>query len=310
MHTHWFTQRCDSPSNIFHFIAFVPNLLDGTLPCPIFIGIKCIRRSLVVVAFDPHRQNVLLYHTPLFSYDEDRPGGSSTGSIRVMTLETLDQERCLAPVDGCFEGIDVILPSLSLPPPSNRRSQEKNPIHCHRRFAQRNERDRHNDPLQHMDGTHRLRWSVMVSPFVSSCLSLVTWKDAFETTRVIRGVGEEQTVDKVDGLDFLLLRNHSKVDRRTHVTTSKRMRPDDLVRLLAGTLIIVTAILGWVVSNYVLIGTLFIGANLAQSAVTGFCPPTIILNKLGWIGEDGHIVWGGVKHSKNNATESMDTAKV
>lgn len=82
------------------------------------------------------------------------------------------------------------------------------------------------------------------------------------------------------------------------------------MRLMAGIVIIVTAILGWVVTNYVLIGTLFVGANLAQSAITGFCPPTLILNKLGWIGEDGHIVWGGVKHPKNDATESRDTTKV
>mmetsp|Transcript_11094 Transcript_11094/g.68287 ORF Transcript_11094/g.68287 Transcript_11094/m.68287 type:complete len:89 (+) Transcript_11094:59-325(+) len=73
------------------------------------------------------------------------------------------------------------------------------------------------------------------------------------------------------------------------------MRPDDLVRLMAGTVVIVTAVLGWVVTNYVLIGTLFVGANLAQSAVTGICPPTMLLRKLGWIGPDGHIVWGGVK---------------
>lgn len=88
------------------------------------------------------------------------------------------------------------------------------------------------------------------------------------------------------------------------------MRPDDLVRLMAGTLVIVTAVLGWVVTNYVLIGTLFVGANLAQSAVTGICPPTMLLRKLGWIGPDGHIVWGGVKDTAGEEKAAEPPSKV
>jgi hypothetical protein len=47
------------------------------------------------------------------------------------------------------------------------------------------------------------------------------------------------------------------------------------------------------VSPWWLLLTTFVGLNLLQSAFTGFCPPTLILGKLGWLREDGTIVWGG-----------------
>jgi hypothetical protein len=36
-----------------------------------------------------------------------------------------------------------------------------------------------------------------------------------------------------------------------------------------------------------------VGLNLIQSAFTGFCPPSLVLRKLGWLGDDGIIHWGG-----------------
>ena len=39
--------------------------------------------------------------------------------------------------------------------------------------------------------------------------------------------------------------------------------------------------------------TCFVGLNLIQSALTGFCPPSIVLSKLGWLDDDGVIHWGG-----------------
>jgi hypothetical protein len=33
--------------------------------------------------------------------------------------------------------------------------------------------------------------------------------------------------------------------------------------------------------------------NLIQSALTGFCPPTFVLDKLGWIDADRRIRFGG-----------------
>jgi hypothetical protein len=39
--------------------------------------------------------------------------------------------------------------------------------------------------------------------------------------------------------------------------------------------------------------TCFVGLNLLQSAVTGFCPPTWLLRKMGWVDAQDVIHWGG-----------------
>ncbi len=54
-----------------------------------------------------------------------------------------------------------------------------------------------------------------------------------------------------------------------------------MIRILAGTLVITGVILGRFVSAWWLIVPLFAGANLIQSAITGFCPAEIIFRKLG-----------------------------
>ena len=59
-----------------------------------------------------------------------------------------------------------------------------------------------------------------------------------------------------------------------------------IVRLFAGTLILVSLALGvssspFFVSPWWLALTVFVGANLAQSALTSWCPLEIILRKLG-----------------------------
>jgi hypothetical protein len=38
-----------------------------------------------------------------------------------------------------------------------------------------------------------------------------------------------------------------------------------------------------------------VGLNLIQSVVTGFCAPTFIVTKLGWVDDRGVIHWGGGK---------------
>ena len=73
------------------------------------------------------------------------------------------------------------------------------------------------------------------------------------------------------------------------------MKIDSLIRLLAGTMVLVSVALTHFVSPWWLLFTTFIGANLFQSALTGFCPPTFLLTKLGWLGADGVIHWGGVR---------------
>lgn len=60
------------------------------------------------------------------------------------------------------------------------------------------------------------------------------------------------------------------------------------VRLMAGTMILISLLLTWWVSHYWLLLTLFVGLNLFQSALTGWCPAEFILQAAGLKhGEDG-----------------------
>jgi hypothetical protein len=56
---------------------------------------------------------------------------------------------------------------------------------------------------------------------------------------------------------------------------------DRLVLSLAGTLVLVGSALAAVVSPWWLLLTAFVGANLLQSSVTGFCPAAVVLRRLG-----------------------------
>ena len=49
----------------------------------------------------------------------------------------------------------------------------------------------------------------------------------------------------------------------------------------------------------------FVGANLIQSAFTGFCPPTLVLTKLGWVDDDSVIHWGGRHPAKPASTADV-----
>jgi hypothetical protein len=73
------------------------------------------------------------------------------------------------------------------------------------------------------------------------------------------------------------------------------MKIDSLIRLLAGTVTLVGVAITWFVSPWGLLLPTFAGLNLIQSVFTGFCPPSIILTKLGWLDETGIIHWGGKK---------------
>jgi Inner membrane protein YgaP-like, transmembrane domain len=56
---------------------------------------------------------------------------------------------------------------------------------------------------------------------------------------------------------------------------------DRAVLTLAGSMVLISLALAWLVSPYWLVVTAFVGANLFQAAFTGFCPAVIILRKLG-----------------------------
>ncbi len=59
------------------------------------------------------------------------------------------------------------------------------------------------------------------------------------------------------------------------------MNLDRAVLLLAGTITLISALLAAVVSSWWLLLTGFVGLNLLQSSVTGFCPAAALLRKAG-----------------------------
>ena len=58
------------------------------------------------------------------------------------------------------------------------------------------------------------------------------------------------------------------------------MSIENSIRLLAGSLILLSLVLYYLVSPYWLLLTAFVGLNLAQSSVTGFCPAEKIIKRL------------------------------
>ena len=60
------------------------------------------------------------------------------------------------------------------------------------------------------------------------------------------------------------------------------MNIDRIVLAFAGTVILLTLLLSWVHSPYWLWLTAFVGANLLQASITGFCPLARILKALGF----------------------------
>jgi hypothetical protein len=59
------------------------------------------------------------------------------------------------------------------------------------------------------------------------------------------------------------------------------MNIDKIIFGFAGSLILISVALAWLVSPYWLLLTAFVGANLLQSSLTGFCPAALILKKMG-----------------------------
>jgi hypothetical protein len=59
------------------------------------------------------------------------------------------------------------------------------------------------------------------------------------------------------------------------------MTVERAIRLLAGSLVLVSLVLSWLVSPWALLLAGFVGLNLMQSSVTGFCPAETILRRVG-----------------------------
>ncbi len=59
------------------------------------------------------------------------------------------------------------------------------------------------------------------------------------------------------------------------------MTVERYLRLIAGSFVLVSLTLGYVLSPYWYLFTAFVGLNLLQSGVTNWCPMMSILRKLG-----------------------------
>ena len=58
------------------------------------------------------------------------------------------------------------------------------------------------------------------------------------------------------------------------------MKMENRIRILAGTLVLTGVALAHFVSAWWLLLPIFVGVNLIQSALTGFCPAELILGKI------------------------------
>jgi hypothetical protein len=76
------------------------------------------------------------------------------------------------------------------------------------------------------------------------------------------------------------------------------MKIEAFIRVLAGTVVLLSILLARLVSPWWLLLTAFVGFNLIQSAFTGFCPPSLLLRRLRWVDDRDVIHWGGTKNGK------------
>ncbi len=59
------------------------------------------------------------------------------------------------------------------------------------------------------------------------------------------------------------------------------MTIDRAVLAFAGTITLLSAVLVWLISPWWLLLTAFVGLNLIQASVTGFCPAAMLFKALG-----------------------------
>jgi len=58
------------------------------------------------------------------------------------------------------------------------------------------------------------------------------------------------------------------------------MKMESRIRILAGTFVLTSLALGYYVNQWWLLLAAFVGVNLIQSAITGFCPAEMILSRI------------------------------
>ncbi|MCW9028733.1 MAG: DUF2892 domain-containing protein [Kangiella sp.] len=62
----------------------------------------------------------------------------------------------------------------------------------------------------------------------------------------------------------------------------KKMTAERVLMAFAGFMVLLSVVLTWYLHPYWLWLTVFVGANLFQSAFTGFCPAMMVIKKLGF----------------------------
>jgi hypothetical protein len=63
-----------------------------------------------------------------------------------------------------------------------------------------------------------------------------------------------------------------------------RRRPapvEGAIRIIAGSLVLLSLALAWLFSPWALLLALLVGVNLIQSSFTGFCPAELLLRRVG-----------------------------
>lgn len=60
------------------------------------------------------------------------------------------------------------------------------------------------------------------------------------------------------------------------------MTIDRVVMLFAGFMVLISLVLGFYVSPYWYLLTAFVGLNLVQASLTGFCPAAMLFKRLGF----------------------------
>lgn len=60
------------------------------------------------------------------------------------------------------------------------------------------------------------------------------------------------------------------------------MTMENAIRVLAGSMVLLSVLLTFTVSGHFVWLTVFVGVNLIQSAFTGICPAVFILKKFGF----------------------------
>lgn len=73
------------------------------------------------------------------------------------------------------------------------------------------------------------------------------------------------------------------------------MKIESLIRLIAGSLVLLGSGLAYFVNPAWLLLPAFVGLNLIQSVFTGFCPPSFVLRQLGWLDDAGYIRRGNTR---------------